>query len=647
MAGAALRNGSATLEYLFAKYDDDGNGRLESAKFEHIAVDCGFTVGSEDTFASLGMQSNVLKGGGVNYRVLAESIYRRAEACSPVTKAMLTMWAPDEDYDEIKEGDDDVEGRKPPMRYDITGRNKAAVLSQLHEQLNESGLPVADLVKLFDFDADASLTIDSLEFYKALRDRFGFTGTIFLSDSVFKSIDVDRNRLVGFDELFEFVRGRRHSLDHRTKRVRKLLIKQPEHGRWVLEEIIWDDEVLCGHIQQVMIRAKVVASDVIHAWDPGGVGSIASNDLVDLVHKLFSPSLEELWQAELKEIAVKTVGALCKGGARGAGGAQEALESIATVDVKELEIWLSSSVPIGGQPPLKPNAKRFQKTGQGFKLRSSSSMTREAAERAAERAAIAAKAAKTKIAERVAADIAAAAEKSTRGLLAQTLRECASAFEFEQHLGGGGGGKAERLPLKPASQSKSSTRMRWEADALAATRADSREPRPESAGLRAEVPRLRTSASYASFSIPRNMRLQALSAAPASQLFVPRKRPSGSAPSYPLGEGRRPPVHVAWPPIERVDHVNRRPNSPDALARLYCLPDARPTSPSRPTSAPTKHPTLSPTKTRPRTASAKSPSVKAQQIQEQSLDSKLALLSTSTSTSNAACLLVYEDGSVQ
>ena len=91
----------------------------------------------------------------------------------------------------------------------------AVVRAQLREQLRASKGQIADLLKLFDVDADTCNTIDLLEFNNAMKRRFGFKGSFLVVEEVFKSLDVNRNGLIGYDEL---VRGRASDNATRFKR---------------------------------------------------------------------------------------------------------------------------------------------------------------------------------------------------------------------------------------------------------------------------------------------------------------------------------------------------------------------------------------------------------------------------------------------
>lgn len=106
-------------------------------------------------------------------------------------------------------------------------------------------------------DANNSLEIDEQEFYVAMRSKLGYTGPKHVIDLVFKSLDLDRSGVIGFDELFEFIRGRRHSLDARSKRVRAMHLAPPGGGR--LEDVLWNVSTLRLLIQQ-MLGARAFAT---------------------------------------------------------------------------------------------------------------------------------------------------------------------------------------------------------------------------------------------------------------------------------------------------------------------------------------------------------------------------------------------------
>ena len=101
------------------------------------------------------------------------------------------------------------------------------VRSELQALLRKSGGQVSDLLRVFDEDCkemDSSevtgalyLSVDEGEFIRAMRDKLGFCGKPHVLNEVFQSLDSDGSGQIGFDELYEFLRGHRHSLDRRSK----------------------------------------------------------------------------------------------------------------------------------------------------------------------------------------------------------------------------------------------------------------------------------------------------------------------------------------------------------------------------------------------------------------------------------------------
>ena len=60
---------------------------------------------------------------------------------------------------------------------------------------------------------------------------------------------------IGFDELYEFVRGGRHALDRRSQRVHHLVLRPPTGAGWSLTDVEWDEEVLRAQLKQMLDRA--------------------------------------------------------------------------------------------------------------------------------------------------------------------------------------------------------------------------------------------------------------------------------------------------------------------------------------------------------------------------------------------------------
>ena len=94
----------------------------------------------------------------------------------------------------------------------------------------------------------ASLMTSLMTSLSASLDRYH--GSAHVVFSVFRMLDTDGSGQIGFDELFEFVHGKRHSLDTRSQqRLPRLL--EPPPGL-TLDMVLWDVETLRTLLQQVI-----------------------------------------------------------------------------------------------------------------------------------------------------------------------------------------------------------------------------------------------------------------------------------------------------------------------------------------------------------------------------------------------------------
>ena len=62
--------------------------------------------------------------------------------------------------------------------------------------------------------------LDVMQFHEAIKERFRYVSTPWLLDDVFKAVDVDGNQVVGIDELWDWLRGKRYPLDRRSLTLR-------------------------------------------------------------------------------------------------------------------------------------------------------------------------------------------------------------------------------------------------------------------------------------------------------------------------------------------------------------------------------------------------------------------------------------------
>ena len=149
----------------------------------------------------------------------------------------------------------------------VRGHTVEQVRDEMRRLLQESGGQVADLLRRIDVDAGTAGLIDAIEFNRAMVHGFGFEGPLAVIDHVFASLDEDGSGKIGFDELFEFVRGKRHSLDPRNTRVSLLSMAPPRGAGYTLQQVAWDETVLRQMFHCCMERVGIGPADVIEAWD--------------------------------------------------------------------------------------------------------------------------------------------------------------------------------------------------------------------------------------------------------------------------------------------------------------------------------------------------------------------------------------------
>ena len=140
-----------------------------------------------------------------------------------------------------------------------------------------------------------------------MRNSFGFKGSAYVLKDVFKSLDADGNGTIGFDEMFEFVRGRRHSLDARNKRMRRMLLEPPpKHDS--LDELVWDVETLRQLLQQMLDSYGVGVADLMAAWDASGDGQLSVREFEQEVCNLFRDEEPALWREEVQPVVHQAFG---------------------------------------------------------------------------------------------------------------------------------------------------------------------------------------------------------------------------------------------------------------------------------------------------------------------------------------------------
>lgn len=157
-------------------------------------------------------------------------------------------------------------------RWVIKGRDVPSIRAELQGLLRKSGGHVADLMKVFNLASfggeEEDRYINDVAFSATMR-RCGYHGTQEVLDQAFDSMDLDGNGTISFHELYEFVRGRRHSLDPRTKKDRQGGTHLEPPPGIELDEIAWDIEVLRVLMKQMMERCRISPAELLISWTRG------------------------------------------------------------------------------------------------------------------------------------------------------------------------------------------------------------------------------------------------------------------------------------------------------------------------------------------------------------------------------------------
>ena len=102
---------------------------------------------------------------------------------------------------------------------------------------------------------------------QALRNRFHYHGPPEVLDEIFASLDTDGSGTIGFDELFEFLNGRKHSLDPRHRKALDLRLLPPGALATRPDDILWSSSVIRLLLNRMLRRSQAGPAQLMRAWN--------------------------------------------------------------------------------------------------------------------------------------------------------------------------------------------------------------------------------------------------------------------------------------------------------------------------------------------------------------------------------------------
>ena len=558
--------GMNALEDAFARFDLEKRGMLDSSQFEQFAAETGYLACAQEIFRAMGKtRHEVLTHREVVAKCQAvELTLDRSRKTVRMLSAFSRLW--DESLVEETQ-------RVLSSSWRVSALDEQGVFAQLQEQLSASGALVSDLLKLFDADADMSMRIDPMEFFSALKHRFHFKGcntvpllttdehpcptcakhlprcwhrTIWVAEAVFTAILPSRpsatlKASIGYDEFYEFVRGRRHCLDRRTKRVRMMTLRTLPTAAYTLGSIAWDVPTLLAQLQEMMDRAKVSPVDFVRALDKRGTGEVERSNFVAFVGEFFGQADKHLWQCEVEPIAAKAFDDVAR--TSRLEGTEDVLSD--KVAVAAVEAWVTMRAPTGGDPPLKADANKADSKELNVSISPNRKMAREESE------------ARARLAHRVALDLAHASargkSKASKGYLLIALKDCVRSIEHERAQNGG---KPWQSPLwrpaRPLVFPPSSAPFAME---------PSRRPQSASSFYPSLLHATKSRPSSAVMPVVQHEMADSQQGLPARSWSAQGLRPTSVG------------YASAWRPVGQDASSLRRPTSATALTAVYSLKD--------------------------------------------------------------------------
>lgn len=344
------RHGRVALQTLFRRYDRGMDGELNAFEFQRLCEDCSIGLVGHVIFRALDADC----GGSISYKEIMAAIEQQISAAEALPEAMRRKLSELQiTWDmEIRGEFEQLDTRSWKLKADSVSNMRR----QLQQYLVSTELPVVSLIKIFDADCGREMHLDLIEFYKALKSTFRYVGLLDTVERVFDSLDQDNQGTIGFDEFFEFLRGRRHSLDLRHKQVNEVNLMPPPGARYKLDQLVWDGETIRTQLVRSMERNYVGPVDIIRRWDQNGDRDIDEAEFVDRIHLMIGRQNEALWKQEIERVARQTFKKVSR-------KPRDSKVAMPKLDVTELEVWLRGC-PADAAVAFKPPEKKKEKPSE-------------------------------------------------------------------------------------------------------------------------------------------------------------------------------------------------------------------------------------------------------------------------------------------
>ena len=294
LTNGARRHGAPAMVAIFKKWDPSGDGQIDAIEFAKAAEWCGWSAVATELFAIFDNDGS----GTINYG----EFLQRAVQSSPQDAELLA--------DLTKAFYDDTRTAVDTSDWVIRGSDASSVRTNLRLKLVDSETDILDLVRMFEGDNEGmDLSISATEFSVTMRQRLGYRGEEFILDEVFKSLSPKAGK-VGFDQLYEFIIGHRHSLDprNRTTASADMCIQIPDNA--TLDTVAWSASVLHAVMKDMCTRCGVGPVEMLGFSRKRNEELSRDGDGVTLqewLHRLhkahFAAAHPDLWENEVQPAA--------------------------------------------------------------------------------------------------------------------------------------------------------------------------------------------------------------------------------------------------------------------------------------------------------------------------------------------------------